>query len=179
MNYGKIYYRGGVYYQEKPFLTIKNDKEYSIGFNKSEQQLYCPDSVCNWILYKYNFTTSGLQNFDGYVYVVNIPKDTRVQVLTCSRDNIMTRVLADDIIITQKYSLSEPATIDKLGIPLNYEYIALASGKGWIKILDLLKLPENKSIFECNRLYNTAKYYKCNEAIDWWKNSGLLDNTTE
>jgi hypothetical protein len=214
LNYGERYINGTLYHQEKTFLTIKHkdDEDYPIGFNKSKPELYRVNSLCNWIFYIYHGQKyksdhylnlpdylykpsfrGFLENFDGYVYAVNIPKNANVNVLVSVKgdDNtklkdctIMSRVIADKIIITQKYSLAEPSTIDKLEMPLNFDYMLIASAKGWTKILDLLKIPENEHIIfkKCNeirniqRLYKIAKHYKCNESIEWLENSGLLND---
>ena len=219
LNYGERYINGTLYHQEKTFLTTKHkdDEEYSIGLNKTKNEIYRVNSLCNWIFYiyhglkykseyyynlpryfykpspKYFYKLSFrgfLEKFDGYVYAVNIPKNANVNVLTsvkcndhteCKDCKIMSRVVADEIIITQKYSLADPNTIDKLEIPLNFHYMLIASAKGWTKILDLLKIPENKHIIanKCNRIsniqhiYNIANYYGCDESIEWFNNSGL------
>jgi len=209
LNYGDRYIDGTLYHQEKTFLTTKHkdDEEYSIGLNKTKNELYSVNSLCNWIFYSYHgqkyksvFYTKltefyeplfrgFLENFDGYVYVATIPKNTDVKLLglvkcdshtECKNSLIMSRVIAEEIIITQKYSLAEPLTIDKLEIPLSLEYMLIASAKGWTKILDLLKIPKYRNKFDndnIERVYNIAKHYKCNESIEWFENSGLLNDT--
>jgi len=190
--------------QGETYLLIKpnkDDEDYTIGINKktSKNIIFTDtdtfvftntDSIINYVYNKYyNYCSSNcvdLNEFDGYVYVVNNASDARL-FHRCqsifSHDSQIYR--STKIIITQKYSLSDPATIDKLGLKINYRYIAIASAKGWIKILDLLKLPENKdkkdkiTKIELTCACSIGVHYKCNEAINWWKNSGLIDNTTE
>ena len=56
LNYGDRYIDGTLYHQEKTFLTTKHkdDEEYSIGLNKTKNELYRVNSLCNWIFYSYH-----------------------------------------------------------------------------------------------------------------------------
>ncbi len=175
--------------QEKIYLLIKrnnDDEDYPIGINeKTIGNFHFTDNitltcyVCDTYDAFCRFNPI-LTQFDGYVYVVNTTRDAPINKYVSIKYRHYCDVhCSTKIIITQKYSLYDPATIDKLGLKIDFPYILIASAKGWVKILDLLKLPENKNKITKDQLavaYMTSMSYGCNESIEWFNNFGLLND---
>ena len=185
--------------QGETYLLIKEHKDikdYPMGINEKTIKgdyfvLTNSDNVIEYVYNKYYrncmncpHTPRPFINFDGYVYVVYSINDVSI-LPHVFRGGDDIKYSSTKINITQKYSLSEPETIDKLGIKISRKYIEMATLIGWIKILDLLKFPGNKNkitsriyLPDLYAVYSNAKIKNyTEEGLKWWNNSGLsMDN---